>query len=90
MPSGNPLLFQARVVLLEDLQSYILYIYIFKCIILEHGDFNIYRYVTHVFLRGVFFDLYKIPNLESFRIYIYMKKNWLLLGGDVLSAVFSR
>ena len=73
MPSGNPLLFQARVVLLEDLQSYILYIYIFKCIILEHGDFNIYRYVTHVFLRGDFFLIYikyQTLNLSEY-IYIY-------------------
>ena len=66
MPSGNPLLFQARVVLLEDLQSYILHIYIFKCIILEHGDFNIYIYIKMSRMYSyaeMFFDLYKIPNL---------------------------
>ena len=64
MPSGNPLLFQARVVLLEDLQSYILYIYIFKCIILEHGDFNIYIKMSRMYSYAeMFFDLYKIPNL---------------------------
>ena len=70
MPSGNPLLFQARVVLLEDLQSYIIYTYLnvsfWSMVILIYIDMSrMYSYAE------MFFDLYKIPNLESFRIYIY-------------------
>ena len=76
MPSGNPLLFQARVVLLEDLQSYILYIYTYLNVSFWSMVILIYINMSRMYSYAEIFLIYikyQTLNLSEY-IYIYEEK----------------